>query len=230
MQTHLDSLSEWCHDSDMKLKQEKCNLMQISFLRQTPPPVQPIIDDAPLEIVTSLKLLSITIQNDLKWDTQVKHMVSKASRRLFILCKLKKNGVKADDLVLIYKMYIRPLLEFGTPVWSSSLTNNQSNDLERVQKRALRMITYPSSDHYNDLLRTYDLDSLEDRRILILTRFAKSLLVSTRHRHLLPQTRNALSGRNLRNAQQLHIPLTRTQRYKQSTIPFAVRLLNSLTG
>ena len=63
-------------------------------------------------------------------------MVSNASRRLFILCKLKRNGVNTDDLLSIYTMYIRPLLEFGVPVWRSGLTISQSDELVRVQKRA----------------------------------------------------------------------------------------------
>ena len=121
-----------------------------------------------------------------------------------------------------------PLLEFGAPVWSSSLTISQRDELERVQKRALRMISYPNFDHYCELLKLFKLDTLNDRRISILTRFGKCLLTSARHRHFLPLTRNVMSGRNLRNAQQLHTPRTRTQRYNQSTIPSLVHLLNSL--
>ena len=118
MQAHLNSLDVWCQENDMKLKQEKCKLMQISFLREPPPVVRPVVHNTPMEVVTSFKLLGIIFQNDLKWNLQVKRMVSNASRRLFILCKLKRNGVKTNDLVSIYTMYIRPLLEFGAPVWS----------------------------------------------------------------------------------------------------------------
>ena len=119
------------------------------------------------------------------------------------------------------------MLECCTPVWSSGLTISQSDELERVQKRALRMISYPNFDHYCELLKLFKLETLNDRRVSI-TRFGKCLLTSARHRHFLPLTRNVMSGRNLRNAQKLHTPRTRTQRYNQSTIPSLVHLLNSL--
>ena len=85
----------------------------------------------------------VTIQTDLKWNLQVERMI-RASRRIYILCVLKKNGVLLHDLVLIYKMYIRPILEFASPVWTSSLTLSQTNEIERVQKRAIRFMTYPN--------------------------------------------------------------------------------------
>ena len=40
----------------------------------------------------------------------------------------------------MYKGYIRPLLEYSDVIWHSSLTSNQTHPLERVQKRALRII------------------------------------------------------------------------------------------
>ena len=98
-------------------------------------------------------------------------------------------------------MYFRP--------WSSGLTISQSDERERVQKRALRMISYPKFDHYCEPLELFKLETLNDRRVSILTRFGKCLLTSARHRQFLPLTRNVMSGRNLRNAQKLHTPRTR---------------------
>ena len=63
----------------MKLKQEKCKLMQISFLREPPPVVRPVVHNCPMEVVTSFNLLGIIIQNDLKWNLQVERMVIRVS-------------------------------------------------------------------------------------------------------------------------------------------------------
>ena len=108
--------------------------MQISFLRNPPPAINLKINGTELEVVSSIKLLGVIIQSDLKWDQQVKYLIGNASRRLYILSKLRKNGVKTEDLVSIYKMYIRPTLEFGAPVWSSGLTGSQAKNIERIQK------------------------------------------------------------------------------------------------
>ena len=98
------------------------------------------------------KTLHITLQSDLKWDSQVQRMISRFSHRLYILCSLTRNGVPIADLILIYTMYICPLLEFAAPVWSSSLTAEQSQSIEQVQRRALRFITLPETSHDADLL------------------------------------------------------------------------------
>ena len=111
-----------------------------------------------------ISLLGVTIQTDLKWNLQVERMITRASRRMYILCVLKKNGVPLHDLVLIYKMYIRPILEFASPVWTSSLTVSQTNEIERVQKRAIRFMTYPNIMPYERELDNLGLPSLLDRR------------------------------------------------------------------
>ena len=229
MQSHLDSLCNWSRANDLKPKPAKCNIARISFLRdQLPPPVASI-NGIPLEAVDKITLLGVTIQTDLKWNSQVELMITRASRRLYILCILKKNGVALHDLVLIYKMYIRPILEFGSPVWSSSLTVSQINDIERVQKRVIRCITYPNIISYGRELNNLGLPTLHDRREELLMKFGENLLKSSRHRDILPQTRQNVthSERYLRNSDKLDIPRCRTQRYKNSTVPCVVSMLNS---
>ena len=99
--------------------------------------------------------------------------------------------------------------------------------IERVQKRAMRLIAYPHVLPYTDLLDAFNMHTLSVRRNQLIMRFGNALLVSERHRHLLPLTHQSISGRNLRNSHQLNIPYSRTQRYKMSPIPFMSRLLNN---
>ena len=76
-------------------------------MRDQLPPAAASINDIPLEVVEEISLLGVTIQTDLKWNLQVhvERMITRASRRMYILCVLKKNGVPLQELVLIYKMY-----------------------------------------------------------------------------------------------------------------------------
>ena len=79
-------------------------------------------------------------QNELKWNTQVNYMNKDAVKRLLMLRSLKRFGFDKSELVTVYKGYIRPLLEYSDVIWHSSLTSNQTHQLERVLKRALRII------------------------------------------------------------------------------------------
>eukprot|EP00057_Strongylocentrotus_purpuratus_P013375 XP_011667849.1 PREDICTED: uncharacterized protein LOC105439971 [Strongylocentrotus purpuratus] len=212
LQSHLDSLIQWCKDNDVVPIAAKCKAMQISFLRQPPPPIVLDINSTTLEAVSSLKLLGVFLRDDLKWDGQVNRLISNASRRLYLLTKLRRNGVTTKDLATIYMLYNRPVLEFAAPVWTSGITNNHSVSIERVQRRALRIITYPDSRTYDELQSHLGVSSLKERRTSLSLRFAESLLQSKVHRHLLPESRVNDCSRILRNALDLSLPKMRTTR------------------
>ena len=55
-----------------------------------------------------MKLLGVTIQNDLKWNLHITEIVSKASRRLYTLCIHKKAKVPITD---IYSQYLFATLD-----------------------------------------------------------------------------------------------------------------------
>ena len=55
-----------------------------------------------------------------------------------MLRNLKRFGFNPTELSIIYKGYVRPLLEYGDVVWGSSLTCDQGTTLEKVQKKGLQ--------------------------------------------------------------------------------------------
>ncbi|KAI8487332.1 hypothetical protein Bbelb_351300, partial [Branchiostoma belcheri] len=71
--------------------------------------------------------------------------------------------------------YIRPTLEYAAPCWSSALTQKQSDALERVQKRACRIILGRRNNSYTETLALLDLQRLADRREHLCSDFATSV-------------------------------------------------------
>jgi len=65
---------------------------------------------------------------------------SKASSGLYFLKQLKRAEVSSDDLLYFYTVVIRPVFEYACVVWHHNLTASQSDKLESLQKRALRII------------------------------------------------------------------------------------------
>ena len=56
------------------------------------------------------------------------------------------------DLKSIYLTFVQPVLEQSAPVWHNSLTHEHSNDLERIQKAAVRIIMgYKCKDYTSSL-------------------------------------------------------------------------------
>ena len=58
-------------------------------------------------------------------------MISKTNRRLYVK-NVKRFAFKKDELITVYKGYIRPLLENADVVWNSFLTLKQTKPIEQV--------------------------------------------------------------------------------------------------
>ena len=67
-------------------------------------------------------------------------------------------------LVKDFKVYVRPLVEYCSPVWSPSNTGLITK-LESVQRRFTKSMSGMSSSSYSEHLRLLNLDSLEMRRL-----------------------------------------------------------------
>ena len=143
---------------------------------------------------------------------------------------LKKFNPPKADLITIYKCYERSLLEYAVPVWNAGLTVNykQVECLERVQKRALRIILGSSYSTYEDALKDTNLTSLQERRKIICTKFAVDLSKSKSFKDWLPNKRCEQVQYNLRNKKNISQIMCKTNRYKYSAIPYlhVVKLLN----
>ena len=135
------------------------------------------------------------------------------------------NDKNREHLKQIYKTFIRSNLEFSSNVWHSGLTKENKQDLERVQKAALRVILGGEYLNYENALRMTKLESLEERRKLISLKFAKSCLKNENFSKLFP-LRKIKHAMNVRKPDKYVVANANTERYKRSTIPYLQRLLN----
>ena len=109
--------------------------MTVSFLKRDVLETSLSINSVNLNRVSHIKLLGITIQSDIKWDIHISGIGTKASRRLYTICILKKAGESVEDKVAVFNAYIRPILEYCSQVWNTSINTHQINVIEKVQKR-----------------------------------------------------------------------------------------------
>ena len=58
-------------------------------------------------------------------------------------------------------MYIRSVIEFNCSVWFSSITQDEKNDLERIQKVACKIILKDSYANYDDALKWLNIQKPE---------------------------------------------------------------------
>ena len=125
-----------------------------------------------LEVVEETKLLGLIVRSDMKWNSNTDNMVKKASKRLWLLRRLKYLGASRRDLLEVYSKQIRCILELGAPAWQGGISIAEKQDLERIQKCAAHIILGADYTSYQDALETLQLDSLEHRRNTLALKFA----------------------------------------------------------
>ena len=185
------------------------------------------LNGTPLPVVQECKILGVHLNSELNWNTHIKNIIKKANKCIFILIKAKKFRFSLATLVTLYSWYVRTALEYAAPVWHPGLTEQQHAQLERVQKRCVRIIVGRDYTTYEQALQRLQLTTLRDRRDLLTLRLARSMLRSADHRDLLPPAMNQVHRYNTRGNHRLqHVPCTRA-RHANSFVPYAVRLLNA---
>ena len=146
--------------------------------------------------------------------------------QLTILHKAAKFSSNLQDLVVIYKTFIRSKLEQSASVWHSSLSKCNVFDLERVQKSALRVILKEKYKDYKNALLTLNIESLYDRRESICLKFAKKGLKLEQFKKLFPIQKSSHCMEK-RSSNKFIVNSARTERYSRSSIPSMQRILNS---
>ena len=110
-------------------------------------------------------------------------------------------------------------------MWHSSLTKENREDLERVQKAALKVILKEDYSNYEDALKQTHMESLHERRETIALRFTKNCLRSENLSKLFPVNKQK-HEMTVRNPLKYKVKKANTERFKVSTIPYMQRVLN----
>lgn len=170
-----------------------------------------------IERVSCFKLLGVIISDDLLWHLHVDSICSKANSRLYFLKLLKRAGLSTDDLKCFYTTVILPVLEYACVVWHHGLTEGQSDQLEALQKRAVRIIygRVVFGMPYDNALCYSDFVALRERRASLGKSFFDKIQQTTNCLyHLLPPKRDLEVIARLRDPLVYEIPRTRTSRYR----------------
>ena len=180
----------------MKSNAEKSKFMVVNFTENYKFNTRLSLENKILEEVIETRLLGVVINNKLTWNSNTEAIVKKAYKRMMILHNLFKFGLPMDEMVNIYILYIRSILETSAVVWHSSLTKKERNEIERVQKVALKIILGSDYEDYNAALEIAGLSTLDDRRKGLCKQFAKNCIKNPKMYRLFPLNKITKNTRN----------------------------------
>jgi len=159
LRNDLNSLFEWSEKWQMKFNLDKCLVMHIGSKNME---AQYSMGGKTLSKVIEEKDLGVIISKDFKVANQCNKAAAKGNQILGLInrtisCKKKKV------ILNLYKSLVRPHLEYCIQAWRPHLAKDV-DILERVQRRATRMIEECKGRPYEERLGITGLTNLETRR------------------------------------------------------------------
>ena len=159
LQDDLQKLDEWSSKWKLKFNRDKCNVMHIG---RKNPCYNYTMSGSTLSTTSQEKDLGIIISSNMKPSAQVTKAAASANSMLGRI-KHTFTCLDRETLPALYKALVRPRMEFAIQAWSPYLRKDISK-LERVQRRATKLI--PSIAHltYQERLIQLNMTTLEKRR------------------------------------------------------------------
>ena len=93
-----------------------------------------------IEMVDQMKILGTIVKSDLSWDDNCDLLIKKVNARMQLLRGVQGFGASIEEMVHLWTVLSRSVLEQSCAVWSSSLTQENIDDLERTQKSFAKLV------------------------------------------------------------------------------------------
>ena len=110
-QQYIQNIEQWTEAKQMKLNVDKTKYMVINFTKNYQVNTRLCMHNELLSQVTQTRLLGVILRDDLSFKSNTEHMTKNAYKRMSILHKLSPFSLPVEDMVNIYVLYIRSVLE-----------------------------------------------------------------------------------------------------------------------
>ena len=121
------------------------------------------INNSVITPTESVKDLGITVDSSLKFHTHTSTVAARANRMLALINK-SFEYLNTSMLLQLFKSFVRPILEYGNTVWGPMFVLDQQL-VEKIQRRATRLVKEFKDLSYVDRLHNLNLPSLKYRRV-----------------------------------------------------------------
>ena len=171
----LDIIFKWSKDWQLEISYLKCFIILLDR-RLNATFCRPIfkLGDHVLEYKSTGSDLGVNIDEKLSFTDHISKIAMKAHQRSSLILR-SFTSRDTNSLVRAFKVYVRPILEYNSQVWSP-IAMKDIMAIEKVQKRFTKKIPGCKNLTYHQRLNKLNLESLELRRIRADLKFTFKLI------------------------------------------------------
>jgi len=160
LQGALDLVASWASQWQLQISVSKCSVLTVG---RSSIDASYSINGFSLPRGTQCRDLGVTITSDLSSSQHVNEITTKAHKRAncILRCFASRD---ANLLVRAFIVYVRPILEYNSIIWSPYLKKEVSQ-IEKVQRRFTKRLRGLSNVGYTERLSRLGLPTLELRRL-----------------------------------------------------------------
>ena len=159
LQQDLDNLFLWSCEWQLGFNVDKCKVLHIGSNQHNR---QYRLGGDFIAVSDVERDLGILIDNKLTLHKQCSSAVAKANKLLGII-RRSFEYINVDMMLCLYKSLIRPVIEYGNIIWGPHYVIDQQA-IEKIQRRATKLIPELKHDSYQERLSKLSLPSLAYRR------------------------------------------------------------------
>ena len=159
IQDDIDKLLTWSKKWQLPLNISKCKVIHYG---KDNPQHKYTMDGSDLFTDTEEKDVGVLFDSSLTFRKHIRNMVAKANSRIGMI-KRSFSMLSIQNFKLLYKSLVRPILEYCSSIWFP-LYKGDVQEIEKVQRRATKLVKQIRNMDYPDRLKALKLTTLTYRR------------------------------------------------------------------
>ena len=172
-QDYLAQINAWTEDHKMVISEKKTKAMIFNFTDNYQFTTRLQLKGKNIEVVDKMKILGTIVDSKLSWEENCSMLIKKVNTRMQLLRGIKSFGASVDEMVHLWILFCRSVIEQSCVVWTTTLNQENIEDLERTQKTFAKLVLREKYQNYEEALLKLNLDSLELRRTNLGLKFHK---------------------------------------------------------
>jgi len=163
---------DWFKNNFMEANPSKFQSIVLSRNQSTS--LQFNIDGVTLKPSPCVKLLGVYLDNELKFDEHISNLCKKAAKQLNAMCRMSQVLTR-DSMTNVFNSFIMSNFNYCSLVWHVCGKTN-TRKMEKLHKRALRILFNDHDAVYSELLLKSNRSSLYLQRLKKLASFVFKVL------------------------------------------------------